>query len=63
MNSRLWVYLAEKMPMIWHNLDGRDFCIVFCWHPDFLVLAYIPMPKGRGFTLDLVRIGDAEVPC
>ena len=39
--------------MIGHNLNSQDFRIVFCWHPDFLVLAYIPMPEGRGFTLDL----------
>ena len=39
--------------MLWHNLHSYDFRIVFCCHLAFLVLAYIPLPEGRGFRLDL----------
>jgi hypothetical protein len=62
MNSKLGVYLAEKMQMISYKLNRHDFRIVFCCHLAFLVLAYIPMPKGRGFTLDLDNVDSGREP-
>jgi hypothetical protein len=56
LNLKLWVYPAEKMHMIGHMLHSHDVRIVFCCHLAFLVLAYLPMPKGRGLTLDLGNV-------
>jgi len=40
------------MHTIWHKLNSHS-ALYFGCRLAFLVLAYIPMPKGRGFTLDL----------
>jgi len=51
----LRINFAKKMHMAGHDLKGKDFGVVCCIITTaFLVLAYIPMPEGRGFTLDPV---------
>jgi hypothetical protein len=62
-NFKLWVYLAEKMHMIGligQNLHSHDFRIGFCFHLAFLVLAYIPTPKGRALRFHLGNRSIAE---